>query len=83
MEHLKPSYTALFDVCTFNILTREAVSQEVGGVFDGLRYLKRCLQASLSLSLPAVFRLLVELALAKLDSKNAAFSFFVCVGSSL
>ena len=57
VEHLKHSYTALFDVWTFDILTRETVAQEVGGVFDGFRYLKRCLQASLSLSLPAVFRL--------------------------
>ena len=30
VERLKPSYTVLFDVWTFDILTRETVSQEGG-----------------------------------------------------
>ena len=45
-------YTACFDVLKFDILTRQTVFREVGG----LRYLKRCLE-TLPVSLPAVFRL--------------------------
>ena len=41
VEHVKPSYTAPFDVMTLDILTQETVFLEVGG----LRYLKRFLQA--------------------------------------
>ena len=41
VEQVKPSYTAPFDVLTFEILSRETVFQEVG-VFE---YLKRWLQA--------------------------------------
>ena len=31
VEHMKPSYTALFDVLTFDVLTRETIFHQVGG----------------------------------------------------
>ena len=46
VEHVKPSYTAPFDVLTFEILSRETVFQEVG-VFENL---KRWLKAAPLLS---------------------------------
>ena len=42
VEHVKPSYTAPFDVLTFEILSRETVFQEVGVC----EYCKRWLQAA-------------------------------------
>ena len=45
VEHVKPSYTALFDVLPFDIEIQETVFLEGGGVVGGLRYLKRCLKA--------------------------------------
>ena len=54
VEHMKPSYTALFDVLTSNVLTWETIFHEVGGsgrivVFDSHRLYP-------SPSFPAVFR---------------------------
>ena len=59
VEHVKPSYTAPFDVLTFEILSRETVFQEVG-VFE---YLKRWLKAA-SFFLPTFFRSFAILLLA-------------------
>ena len=59
VEHVKPSYTAPFDVLTFEILSRETVFQEVG-VFE---YWKRCLQAA-PFFLPNFFRSFAILLLA-------------------
>lgn len=44
-EHVKPSYTMLFDALTFDILIQEMVFQEVDRVLCGLSHLKRCLKA--------------------------------------
>ena len=60
VEHVKPSYTAPFDVLTFEILSRETVFQEVG-VFE---YLKRWLKAA-SFFLPTFFRSFAILLLAR------------------
>ena len=59
VEHVKPSYTAPFDVLTFEILSRETVFQEVG-VFE---VWKRCLQAA-PFFLPNFFRSFAILLLA-------------------
>ena len=61
VEHVKPSYTAIFD-----ILTRKTVSQQVGGVVSGLRYLKRCLQVLPTSLFPLFFaRSLIHCSLAR------------------
>ena len=51
VEHVKPSYTAPFDVLTFEILSRETVFQKV----DVFEYWKRWLQAA-PFFLPTFFR---------------------------
>ena len=61
VEHVKPSYTAPFDVLTFEILSRETVFQKVG-VFE---YLKRWLKAA-SFFLPTFFRSFAILLLARI-----------------